>query len=381
MTLEQHHKYPVVISEFGIPASRSMAYDEIWNGFSHGGLNEKQQGEAILKMYDDIKKAGCAGSIVFTWQDEWYKTAWNEKFISNADRRAFWSNAQCPEQMFGVLAFEPDKEGKTVYPDTSSDEWKKKDIISKNGEVTLSMKSDAKYLYLLVDNIDSRKGNNLINIALDISPDYGSKNDSGKSFSRKPEFIITIESNENGSLYIHKDYDILKYSALGGYSSQNFNTIYNMLDNHGDKKAFLNPESDFIVVSRANGSIFSYMQTKWVIDEVGRLHAGNANPQSKDFDSNADFFVNGKVVEIRIPWQLLNFTDPSKGAIIADLEKNRYNIKEKNIKNIYACAYYDDEKNIDKFGKYKLKKWDNPKFHERPKQSYYILQKAFGEVN
>ena len=378
MTLTEHHKYPVIISEFGIPASRSKAYDEMWNGFSHGGLTEKQQGEALVKMYNDIKKSGCAGSIAFTWQDEWYKTAWNEKLISNADRRAFWPNAQCPEQYFGVLAFEPQTEDKIVYPDTSTDDWSKKDIVSKNDTMSLSMKSDSKYLYLMVDSTDKRKNNNLINIALDISPEYGSHDDSGKSFSRDIDFIITIDSKEKGHLYVHKDYDILRYSALGGYNSSSVNSIYNMSDNRNNMNSFLSKNSDFIIVSRASGNIISFMEQTWIVNEVGVLNGGNSNPKSDNYNSNADFCVNEGKVEIRIPWQLLNFTDPSKHNIVANLKDNNFNIVDKKINNIYAAAYYDDETQIDDFGKLKLKSWNKPKFHERKKESYYILQKAFG---
>ena len=116
------------------------------------------------------------------------------------------------------------------------------------------------------------------------------------------------------------------------------------------------------------------------LNYVGILKKGNANPTSKSYDSNADYFIKDNVAEIRIPWQLLNFYNPPEGKIIDIRSSTGYTIKGLKIDKIYASAYYDDETDID-FGAYKLKKWNNPTFHERLKPVYYSLQKAFGEVN
>lgn len=48
------------------------------------------------------------------------------------------------------------------------------------------------------------------------------------------------------------------------------------------------------------------------------------------------------------------------------------------IKEIYAAAYYDNQESVADFGTYQLKGWKKPQFHERLKESYYMLQKAFG---
>jgi len=46
--------------------------------------------------------------------------------------------------------------------------------------------------------------------------------------------------------------------------------------------------------------------------ETGLLTYGNANPDSPNFNSLADFICSGDDIEIRLPWQLLNFADPLK---------------------------------------------------------------------
>ena len=381
MELNEHHEYPVVVSEFGIPSSRNAAYLEMYNGFSHGGLNEKEQGEALKKLYNDINKSGCAGSLVFTWQDEWYKTAWNEKYISNPDKRAFWSNAMSAEQAFGVLAFEPGEEGKTVYPDGDFSDWTQKDIISHTGNQTLSMKYDERYVYIMAEGLDKRKGHSLINIALDVLPNAGQIKDIEKDFKKPVDFIIRIDDEKHGALFVDKESDIFELSALGSYLHMNINNIKYSVKLENKSTLKMDNESNFTVVTRAQGSIKNFIKGTLKADEVGILKSGNANPNSKSFYSNADFFVKGDRIEIRIPWQLLNFTDPSNSTIVSGIDEGGFKAKEKKINKIYASAYFDDETDIEDFGKLKLKGWTKPVFFERLKDSYYILQDVFKEVN
>ena len=39
---------------------------------------------------------------------------------------------------------------------------------------------------------------------------------------------------------------------------------------------------------------------------------GNGNPYDADYNSVSDFYINGDEVEIRLPWQLLNFSNPAQ---------------------------------------------------------------------
>lgn len=51
--------------------------------------------------------------------------------------------------------------------------------------------------------------------------------------------------------------------------------------------------------------------------ETGKLRQGNGNPEAEDYDSLADYYIseNG-VVEMRIPWLLLQAKDPSQKEFI-----------------------------------------------------------------
>lgn len=42
-------------------------------GFNQGAVTAEQQGEMLISMFQNIKKADCAGGLVFVWEDEWFK--------------------------------------------------------------------------------------------------------------------------------------------------------------------------------------------------------------------------------------------------------------------------------------------------------------------
>ncbi len=84
LDLMRHYTLPVIIAEFGIPTSRGVAH-VAQSGFNQGGVTEKQQGEMICSMMTDIKSVGCAGGLIFSWQDEWFKQTWNTIRYSSKD--------------------------------------------------------------------------------------------------------------------------------------------------------------------------------------------------------------------------------------------------------------------------------------------------------
>lgn len=368
MELAEHHSCPVIITEYGVPASRSSAYKDVWRNLSQGGNTETEQGLSLLKLYEDIQKSGCAGSMVFTWQDEWYKSAWNEKSLSNPDSRANWSNAQCVEQFYGLLAFEPGDGSAANYPDGDISEWSADDFIFKNDTTQLSMKSDEKYIYFMVQGLDHRTDHNSVCLALDVLPNAGTEHTENSKFSLPVDFLIQINKNKDSKLLIHNYSDLCIFSM----GIKNESALYKKAE---ELQLSMTDNTDtFQIVSRASGSV---KHTQGLIEEVGLLKEGNANPNCPEYDSNADYCINGDIVEIRIPWQLLNFYDPSNCMVIDDYQKNDFTIKGITIDQIYAAAYYDDQQNIMEFGSYELKGWEKPQWHERLKESYYLIKEAF----
>lgn len=104
--LKKHYqRTPILIGEYGISTSIGVAHFNP-NGWNHGGLDEVQQGRAILRLTKNIKDAGFAGGMIFEWIDEWWKHNWIavdwEKPFS---RKALWHNDLDPEQSFGISKY------------------------------------------------------------------------------------------------------------------------------------------------------------------------------------------------------------------------------------------------------------------------------------
>lgn len=110
--------------------------------------------------------------------------------------------------------------------------------------------------------------------------------------------------------------------------------------------------------------------------ETGLLTYGNANPDAKDFNSLADFCFSGDYVEIKIPWQLLNFSNPAEMQIHDDYYEN-YGVENMTADSMWAGIGSSSapEARIS-MGKLELEGWGStPTYHERLKESYYMVQK------
>ena len=86
----------------------------------------------------------------------------------------------------------------------------------------------------------------------------------------------------------------------------------------------------------------------------------------------ADYIINGDIIEIRIPWGLLNFSDPSNMMIHDDYYEN-YGVEDIKITKMYIGV--GNGENEIKMEEVKLKGWrKNVTYHERLKESYYMVQ-------
>ena len=375
--LTEHHKYPVLISEFGIPSSRDLAHDDVWRGFTHGGLNEAQQAQALSAMLHDIRDAGCAGALAFSWQDEWYKRVWNEKQISDPDGRAFWCNAESTEQFYGLLSFDPG-DG-SVFPDGSLKEWRSEHKLLKQNGATLSMQYDEKYVYFLIDGYVPGQE---LSVAIDTLPDAGVTQQGNHSFGRGVDFILRIDPQQNAELLVHDSYSLLLYSMAGRTTSAITNELLARLKSLYPEAAFGgDPSSQFHTVCRASDGMYSFMNHMMDLEPVGRLSQGNANPASPQYDSNADYCIAGDSVEVRIPWQLLNFRDPSRSIIVDQLTPEDRMLSGRTIDQLYASVFTADQKEVREFGSLDLPGWQTPKWTERLKPAYYVLQEEFKGAN
>ncbi len=351
--LTSHHSMPVVITEFGISSGRGISR-----------MSETEQGNALAACYNDIMESGCAGSCAFTWQDEWFKSTQNTMHAVNPTRTPYWSDYQTGEQYFGLLSFDPGEVKSVCYVDGDISEWTDADIVAQNADMTLSVKYDEKFIYFLAkkDGFDFKR--DALYIPIDITDKSGSSycSSNGLMFDRAVDFLITIDGLSDSRVQVQERYEALR--STYAESVYQFDTYAE--DNVPDKAS-----SSF-----KNIYLISKSDAKEVeIFETGSLVYGNADPESSDYNSLADYIVEGDYVEIKIPWQLLNFADPSRMMIHDDYYDGNYGVKYMSIDKMYLGISDGTSDGRIHLESKALKGWGNKiTYHERLKPSYYTMQ-------
>ncbi len=370
--LTRYHTMPVVISEFGVTTGRGMAQLDRNTNRNQGHMSEQEQGQAIIDCFEDIRAAGCAGGCVFTWQDEWFKRTWNTMHAVDLDYTAYWSDYQTNEQFFGLLSFDPGEEKSVCYVDGDISEWTEEDLVSSNGDADLSMKYDEKFLYFLVHKEGLDQEGDSLYIPIDTQPKVGSTyaEEQDVSFERPADFLMVIHGKEDSHVYVQERYECL--NAIYGASYYGINPYYDPPEVHSPRFTQIGMAltledyiPDYSAIYQPAGEMF----------ETGKLRHGNANPDSEAFDSLADFMFAGDYVEIRIPWELLNFSDPSN-MMIHDDYYECYGIENYHIDEMYVGVTDGQQKGwrtpMDAFA---LEGWGKDvTYHERLKRSYYMLK-------
>lgn len=384
--LNEHHTVPVVISEFGIPSSRGVAVITT-SGKDQGNISETQQGDMIVDMYDDIVAAGCAGAIVFSWHDEWARNFWNTESAVNLKSNAYWSDYQTNTQYFGLMSFDPGESESICYVDGDRSDWTEEDIVVNSNDIRLSMKYDEKFIYFLLEKDGYTLGNELY-IAIDTTPNSGSTyaENFDLSMSLPADFIIELKDAENSRLLVQEYYNLLDALFFDKITPQNifskqfpakdsaaFSTIRMLLQTtaYYRKTATGDVRLPFSEYNELDPNLYRVVETY----ETGRLVYGNANPNAEEFNSLADFCAGSGFVEIKLPWALLNFSDPSQ-MLIHDDYYQCYGVEHISIKSMNVGAGSNDATiEMSSFSLEPLGK--HPAYHERLKASYFKLQERW----
>lgn len=397
--LIQIHKMPVLVAEFGVPASRGLTHINV-HGMNQGFHSEKEQGQINQRLYQSIVAEGYAGGLVFSWQDEWFKRTWNTMDYDDPDRRPYWSNTQTNEQRFGLLSFDPSSEGLTVMVDGQTGDWtriKSAPIYEdsrKNGLINkVFVHSDEENVYvrldyhrpinwgemgtsLLLDTID-HQGQETLSITekQTIKTNYG------------VDFVVNLKGEANSAILVDSYYDAFYFQY--GHQLQMIeknprvdvknNGVFHPIRLALNKKLEL-PEQGIHIPFQ------SY--------ETGQLLFGNGNPKSKHFNSLTDVSISAdrKVLELRIPWQLMNVKDPSQHKIIGDLWRKGLEGDE-TTQGIRIAVLAIENGQVSSFPQlknneliqsdvylYQWKKWEQPVFQERLKDSYFYMKEAFKDA-
>lgn len=370
--LNRYHTIPVVITEYGITTGRGMAQQDVNTGRNQGHVTEQEQGKGLIECYEDIMASGCAGSCLFSWQDEWFKRTWNTMYAVDMSKTPYWSDYQTNEQFFGIMTFDPGREKSVCYVDGNLSEWEKEDLVVQDGDRKISMKYDEKFVYFLVYKEGFDQVTDTLYIPIDTNPKVGSTYAENEdiAFENAADFLMVIHGKNDSRLLVQERYEVLmsiyheEYYAINPYYKEN------------------TPEADSPLFKRIHMPLKLKSLLPKVKDistgisyETGKLRYGNANPEAEDFDSLADFIFSGDYIEIRIPWQLLNFSNPSE-MMIHDDYYGCYGIENLQIDEMYVgIGSAEDTRYRIRMTALPLKGWGkHVTSHERLKSSYYMLK-------
>lgn len=371
--LNKHHSMPVIITEFGMPTSRGCgAVDHSGSDRNQGGISEHTQALGLVECYNDIMASGCSGGIVFSWQDEWFKRTWNTMENIDLNRTPYWSDYQTNEQYFGILSFDPGESELLCLTDGKINEWKNVAPVCGNDSLNVSMMYDERYIYFRIHCENYKPGKDVIYIPIDTTQKSGSmfSSDPELKFERAADFIITLDGKDS-RVTVQERYDVFR--ATKDLDSLEESAYINIPDINSST---FNPIRLVLQSDHENAVREAQTAYKMVYYETGVLTEGCGDPESDDFDSMSDFFVSGDEIELRIPWQLLNFADPSRMMIHDDYYEN-YGVEYQDIDQMYVGVTKGGSDRT-AMSPFNLEGWGvNVTYHERLKESYYALRELW----
>lgn len=406
--LKKHFsKTPLVVGEYGLSTSIGIAHFDP-NGWNHGGLDETQQGEDLVRLTNDIKDAGFAGGMVFEWIDEWWKHNWiAEDFEKPFPRKALWHNDLDPEQFFGLMKFLP------------TNPLPFKQVESPSGPATssaatgpLSLRSiqwsaDPSALYLDLD----------LNIPSGAEPDWSIDRyevaintcDARCGSSELPfvkgvrvafgaNFVVNLSGQDSSRLMVANDYNPYHRTPVEGLVPQ-----ITEIKIPPNLKATYDPHGDFgEMIVETNRRRIGRDGTYFPSQEYSRslLRYGVFDPSAKDYNSLGQWYFDKPTgrIRLRLSWGLLLVLDPSEGLVYYGTDSKGKTIGKlahsihvavvtytqpggaagSNPTQIVARSVVDG--NIIEGWSIGWPTWSAVQVEEAPKQSYRILAGAFSQL-
>lgn len=282
-----YNNYPLIIGEFGTPSSWGVAHYS-FSGMHHGGMDEKEQGLYLMRLLDNIEESGCGGGMYFAWIDEWFKRNWiTDPFDFPMQRRALWHNITAAEQNFGLIKFERNTMNYQLI-DVHADTCPINEVYADADFTFLNLKLIMNYPF---SNIDT------LLLAFDTySKDLGEAVlPGGYVIGNRAEFLLKI-TNFSAELFVTQAYDL--FGIWHGISPPQ--QLYRSIPTDG---------GPWNIVRWKNNDPAHDIQY------IGNLKVRRVElpPSSKDA-----VVISDDKIEIRIPWSLLNFIDPTSLRVMHD---------------------------------------------------------------
>lgn len=327
--LKAHHPgLPVLIAEYGVPASRAPAHLQP-QGWHHGGHTEAAMAAIDARLTREIAEAGMAGGALFAWIDEWFKKNWVViDFERPGDRNRLWLNRLDPEQMYGVMAMEPVAAVPGATAADRSAAWGTLPPLLATPDGTLRAAADAGALWLRFDPVGPTPTE--VQIGFDIvDPAAGLRTLHGRGAPDSPVGLEALVTVRGDTVRVLKDPSVFQYrleSVRAGFSATGLHTpgvadappgfFSGRWEQRYNRPLRPRPTrrgdfgSERIVTNRAR---FARDGTEFAAAGYDRGILVRGAPPDGDWERLAD-----GAVEIRVPWLLLNVSDPSARHVLQD---------------------------------------------------------------
>lgn len=297
---------------------------------------EAQQAEKLISALNSIDASGAMGGVINDLNDNW--SAVSSKmypFTVPLSNNYLWHDVADSAQTTGVVAVE------SPTPTVSNMEYFDDDRMQ-----GMSVSANESYLYInlrLLEDIDYSKEEFFVGIDTYQRNDgdyYYSKDYTPTSLSGM-EFVIRFKGKQNAGLYVINSYDKNKghYASKESYSGK-----YNL-------------------VSKLN---------------YGGFRSGDNQ-----------FYTTGTTTYIRIPWAMLNVTDPSQKVVINNDGKLKNQVKttqtngflisliiaDKSTKDLLYM--FPESKKDPGYKTFKWSTWEEVTFEYREKDGFSTLKKYY----
>jgi hypothetical protein len=322
--LIQHHQaIPTVISEYGVPSSRGMAHLHP-DGWGHGGHDERAMAAIDARLTREIREAGAGGGILFAWLDEWFKKNWIViEYEIPLDNTRLWHNVMDAEQHYGIMGQYAGEARRTPRLGGDPALWRALSTVQtattrSSGKLRqVRSGADESFYYVAVDLEPGRFpwGTMGFQVAIDTYLPRVGQHRLPRSELRSElgfEFLIDLAAPDSGRVLVTPDYN-RHASRLDPITGDDFGQFARrpVVTRDRTDGRF---DSLFVITNRArfgrDGTFFPAVR-----HDRGKLRYG-----TEAGSTLADWYLDERagLLELRIPWDLLNVTDPSSRTLLFD---------------------------------------------------------------
>jgi hypothetical protein len=369
--LKAHHKgQAVMVTEFGQPSALGIAHTGPL-GRNQGGHSEADSAAKNADLMSAIEQEHFAGGLVFEWADEWFKFTWNTKEIElPGERRSLWRNPLTNEEHFGIIAEETGAKKSKVVVDGNGSEWEHRGHSPVTAESRGAVREvrtthDEEYLYLRLMT-DKPAGKVPVTVGLDIQPGTNVGLPGLGKTMPEADVALSLDKHHKATLRLAAWTDILAFQ----YGVANPFMKVNLAELRRGSGVWHTPR---LILNRPFVQRDTGEQHYTELADIGRLRWGTANPKQHGFDDRVLVASKGHTIEVRLPWMMLGYSDPSSHQVMVPHSHSAVTSKRTGRIEIETVAGGQE---LHTAG-YDWEDWNVVSSHERRKVGWGVLAAEF----